>query len=262
MNMVLSSSILKRKILHGIVLVLLLLWFGRGSWASDRIDLSVGIANPSNNAAILENPSALSQYQDRIFDFGALIQSGSAPDFAGSFSSGRGGIGYGFDLRRVTDRWVPTGAFSMSKGKSSIGLSATSTLSPFSPTFDLGVRQELNKVVVALVFRNLSQFGRDWSIGFGASPSNHIRIGLDFDFSGRGSLLAVDKTTVTGTGDFHINQKFSLKLGYGVGLTPDADFKSPGWEAGINFWFSKKNSLYGLYHPEGYNYSIGLKFLY
>ncbi len=232
------------------------------SWAADRIELSVGIANPSPNGAITENPAALAKSSDRVFDFGLLVNSITTANALGSFASGSKGFGYGLKIQQYSTGFVPTLAIAVGPGSFSMGINAGIDLNNLTPTFGLGFRQELSSVTLGLMFNNLNTFGRDWTIGFSTTFAQFIRAALDFHFLNYSSSLGVSNATPLGTLEFYADQKFSVRFSYAVQIIPVLDTMNPGYSAGINVWVGKKNSLYVLYRTEGYDYTFGLKYFF
>lgn len=225
--------------------------------AESPVDLSVGTALPSQNWAILDSPAALASSQTKLFDVAALMGAMGSPDFEASYSTGGGHFGFGAQVRKMTTQFSSTVGLGASTGKFSIGVNATTPLSPFSPVFGLGLRQELKSFWISLMIRDLARLSENWTLGIAFNWGNAFRLGFDFNFSNpRAQLVSI--------GEFYLNQKLTLRASYGFGIIPTLTPNQPGFGAGLNLWIGKKISLYGLFQPPDYGYSYtyigGLKF--
>jgi hypothetical protein len=227
--------------------------------AAERIDLSSGIANPSNSGALRENPAALARHSDQIFDFGVLSRSSGDPDFSGIYTGGKSNIGYGIEVDRVQDNFVPAAAFGASTGGFSVGVGARMQTLTSSVTVDAGFRQELKSFVIALVLKNISQLMKDWTLGFGFTPTSWARIGLDFHFQNPNSLFEMNQADTRCVFEVHPISRFSAFLGYQMQILPSLGSMNSGLSAGVNGWVSDSFALYAIYHPIGYDYRLGIK---
>lgn len=229
------------------------------AFAGDRIDLSSGIANPSNSGAILENPAALARHHDAIFDFGMMTRASGDPDFSGIYTGGKSNFGYGFEVDRVGNEYLPSAGFGASSGGFSIGATARAQSFTTSLTIDIGIRQELKNFVVALVLKNISQFMKDWTLGFGFTPAAWARLGLDFHFQNSNSIIEINQADTRCVLEIHPISRFSAFLGYQMQVLPRFQSLNTGFSAGINAWVSESFAVYAIYHPPGYDYRLGLK---
>jgi hypothetical protein len=242
------------------IFILTLLWPWNLLAADSLVDLSTGVAIPANSTSTRENPAALTGTSVKIFDFSVLMNSSNNTDFGGAFASSAKGFGYGIDLRRVSQNWVPTAGLGFSLGKFSLGVNATSSLSPFSPVFGLGIKQDLKKLIFALFFQDLGNLGRDWSIGFGFPLSQNLRLETDLSIHNSNPGFGMSQATPGIAGEYFINQKFTALLRYRFQMIPSYS-DQPGLGAGLSFWLNHKTAIYGIYKDPTYNWIVGLKFL-
>jgi len=230
--------------------------------SGDVIDLSVGIANPSNNAAILENPAGLTNFRDEIVDVAGLLGSAGGPDFAGSLSSGSEHFGFGVGFERVAGNLGLSGAFAAGTGKFSIGIDTSFLIGMGSPTFDLGLRYDADTITYALALRNLVNFGQVWSFGLGVTPFKIFRVGFDFNFQSTTPIIGVNAVNIVGIGEFFESHKYSFRMSYGFGVIPAFIGSEPPFGLALSYWFSKKVAAYASYNDYFVNYTfiLGLKF--
>ena len=231
------------------------------AWSQDQVDLSVGSAIPSNNGSIRENPAGLPRYQNKIFDISTLFGTGGTPLFQGSLASGKGSFGYGLKIDRLVNDFAFTAAVGAQTGAFSMGLNVNFLASTWNPTFDLGVIQSLKSLNFAVIFRNLSNFGRNWIFSFGFNPAKYLRFGFDFDFQSTFFIVGVFSARTVLVAELFSNQKYAFRLSYGLNFIPTLT-NSSGLGAGLIFWLGKKTSLYGIYHDYVTNmtYTLGMKF--
>jgi hypothetical protein len=226
---------------------------------AEVIDLSLGAAIPSNNSAIIENPAALPTFQDKIFDIGMLFNNITSPDFAGSFSFGTSNFGFGAEVERVGGNFQATGAIGASISHFSLGVGVTTTFAPFTPTFSVGLRQEIKSVILALVFPDILNLSRTFILGIGTSAGTNFKFATDFIFSNNTSGFGISGARVAPAAEFFASQKYSFKIGYEFTVIPNLVLGN-GFSLGLSYWLSKKIAIYGLYHPVGYDYALGMKF--
>lgn len=231
--------------------------------AQDQVDLSVGSAIPSNNGSIRENPAGLALFQSKIFDLSTLFNTGTSPNFEGSLSSGMGTFGYGLEIERVPNDFALTAGFGAQTGTFSIGVNANFFFSNFAPTFNLGIIQTFQAVSLAIVLRDLSNAGKNWTVSFGFNPGKNLRIGCDFDFQSTMPIFGVYSATAVTIAELYSTQKFAFRVSYGFSFIPTLVTGSPGFGAGLIFWPAKKTSFYSVYQDYVTNmtYTFGMKFL-
>lgn len=241
-------------------------WIASAWAASDKtglVDLSVGVATPSNGDAIRLNPAALAGFQNKTFDLAAFSRGGGNPDIAGTLAAGLGNFGYGISIQKVADHFTSRAAFAGSTGGFSLGVSANSSaaLPSFSPAFSFGMRQVIKGYSIALVVQDVGNIWRAWTFGFGIPAGQSLRFGVDFNFGSNSSSIGISNATVVGSGEFYLNQKISFQLMYGMEVMPSIGNSAGGLGAGLSVWLSKKAALYGIYHEQGYDTVLGLRFL-
>ncbi len=247
-----------------VVGVLVISFFGGTARAEtpQLIDLSTGIAFPSNNSAIPQNPAALARFQNTIFDLSTPVDSGNFPSPLGSLSAGMGHFGLGLDVERIHDDFNFTGAFAAGTGNFSMGINATRTAQNSTPTFNLGLRQELQSYAVALMIRDLAHLLKDWTFGLGIPIGQSQRFGFDFNFMNKNNDdFGITNASITGSWMYYTTQKFAFQIQYTVSIVPDVVTDKDSLGGGVNLWVGQKISLYGLYHERGHTGTVGLKFL-
>ena len=241
---------------------LLILFLNSKCWGFDTVDLSAGLALPSPNGAIRENPAGLAKGDSNIFDVSALAQSLSSPNVLGSYASQNSNFGFGLGMGRLNNSFVFSGAFAAATGGFSIGVGASSTISPISPSFSLGIRQKSRKMAYTLVLNDLAAFGRSWSLGLGVAPAENLILGFDLNLTSNSFFFDVNGANLVGIFEYLLDHKFTLRLTYGMMVVPTIALSSPGLGAGINYWFSRKVSLYAILsdYVTYYSYVLGMKF--
>lgn len=233
---------------------------------SQSIDLYSGVAMPATSRCLRENPARLAAESGRVFDASIGLGNGSGPDAAGRFVQG-GMIGFGLDVESVASQFQIAGGFGAKASGFSIGVSAASLLSNFSPQFDLGLHQELGDLSLGLVMEGVAQFGRAWVAGLGGPLGQNFRLGVDFELQNTSSGLGITSSAVDLHLQYFIYQKVTLYARYGATITPTMSMDVPGFGAGLNLWLSNSISGFVLYRPSrrgslepSYNWNIGLKF--
>ena len=183
--------------------------------AADVVDLSISRAIPSDGGAILLNPAALAGVQTTLLDLGVRQNSGQSTDVAGIFTAGKGSLGYGLELQNLANKFVPSAGFAASANKFSVGVSATLD---DSTTVTLGFRQELSQYVVALVFPDVGNLLKNWTLGFGIPVKNFLRFGFDFNFANTDSTVGISRSQLAATAEIYSSRTYSFILSYQVSV--------------------------------------------
>lgn len=233
---------------------------------SQSIDLYGGVALPANSRAVRENPARLASEGGKVFDASVGLGRSGGLDGAGRFVWG-GGIGFGLEVESISSQFQLAGGFGAKASGFSIGVSAATQVSNFSPQIDLGLHQELGDLSLGLDFEGLTQFGRYWVAGLGGLLSQNFRLGVDFEFQNNGSGFGISSSVVDLHLQYFISQKVTLSARYGLTITPVMSMDTPGLGAGLSIWLSSNISGFAVYRPirrgsleVTYDWNLGIKF--
>ena len=124
----------------------------------------------------------------------------------------------------------------------------------------LGLRQELsNSVSLAAVLFDLLEFNKRWTLGLGGVGTKNVRWEIDFAFQHETSSFRIRTLTSRAGIVLIAPNHFEFKAGFGFNIIPEISDDYHGLELGLNYWFSNKFALYGLYQNPDSQYIIGFK---